>query len=410
MRNTLVSSFRATNISILNFIVLFIFLLRTQDVLYAQAPDLRDGVYVVIGVFGVHNNATRYLERVKSMGMQPRYGLRSANRLFYVYDYYSDSDVERARTRRDQLRANPAFYDAWVLYNGIDPGIEDEEPEPAVSALALTAPDEVYQELGETLGEEQPQTAPAMQTGTPPPTIGGVFPMIFSAINARNLREVPGTITLVDAERQRPMRQVSTNALQQVEAPSTQSRRILAVCDIFGYQKQQVEFVPGNYAASPDQEVISMLGDTAVIGFQLIRHPLGSTISMFNVYFYNDATLMRPESRFELNSLLDMLNEDNSLNITIHGHTNTNSAGKIIRLRDDDNNFFEVTSNNIQDHGSAKKLSLERANVIKRWLVQQGIDENRMKLKAWGGKRMLYDKNDALARRNVRVDIELMKP
>ena len=406
----MVSSIRVLTIPRLISFGMFLFLLQTQAVLYAQVPDLRDGVYVVIGVFGVQNNATRYLERVKSMGIQPHYGLRSANRLFYVYDYYSDSDVERARTRRDQLRANPAFYDAWVLYHGLDPGTEDEESEPAGPALALTAADDGFQELGETLGQEEPQTAPAMQPGTPPPTTGSVFPMVFSAINARTLREVPGLVTLVDADRQRPMRQVGTNSPQQVEAPSTQTRRILAVCDIFGYQKQQIEFVPGNYAASPDKEVISMLGDTAVIGFQLIRYPLGSTISMFNVYFYNDATLMRPESRFELNSLLDMLNEDNSLNITIHGHTNTNSAGKIIRLRDDDNNFFEVTTNNIQDHGSAKKLSLERAKVIKRWLEQQGIGENRMKLNAWGGKRMLYDKNDALARRNVRVDIELMKP
>jgi outer membrane protein OmpA-like peptidoglycan-associated protein len=76
---------------------------------------------------------------------------------------------------------------------------------------------------------------------------------------------------------------------------------------------------------------------------------------------------------------------------------------------DDDDNFFTITPNNIDDYGSAKKLSKARADVIARWLVEQGIDKKRMDIKGWGGKKMVYKKNDAMAGKNVRVEIEIVK-
>jgi outer membrane protein OmpA-like peptidoglycan-associated protein len=130
---------------------------------------------------------------------------------------------------------------------------------------------------------------------------------------------------------------------------------------------------------------------------------------MYQVYFYNDAAIMKPESKFELNSLLDMLKENENLEITIHGHTNGNAPGKIIKLTPGDTRFFEVSDTNIESQGSAKELSKQRAEVIKNWLISKGISEKRMKLEGWGGKKMLYDKNDPMAARNIRVEIEIMK-
>jgi outer membrane protein OmpA-like peptidoglycan-associated protein len=136
---------------------------------------------------------------------------------------------------------------------------------------------------------------------------------------------------------------------------------------------------------------------------------VGEVLTMYNVYFYNNAAIMKPESKFELNSLLGMLKENEKLTIRIHGHTNGNTAGKIIKLKEDDNNFFEITANNIDGLGSAKDLSQERADVIARWLMEQGIDKKRMDIKGWGGKKMIYKKTDAMAGKNVRVEIELLK-
>jgi len=62
-----------------------------------------------------------------------------------------------------------------------------------------------------------------------------------------------------------------------------------------------------------------------------------------------------------------------------------------------------------EGRGSAKRLSEERALVIKEYLVNQGIAADRMEIKAWGGNRPLYDKNHSLAQSNVRVEIEILE-
>jgi outer membrane protein OmpA-like peptidoglycan-associated protein len=56
-----------------------------------------------------------------------------------------------------------------------------------------------------------------------------------------------------------------------------------------------------------------------------------------------------------------------------------------------------------------KELSEARAQAIKGWLVANGIADNRISIKAWGGNRMLHDKNSNNARRNVRVEVEVLE-
>ncbi|MEQ8926423.1 MAG: hypothetical protein RLO81_11455 [Fulvivirga sp.] len=63
----------------------------------------------------------------------------------------------------------------------------------------------------------------------------------------------------------------------------------------------------------------------------------------------------------------------------------------------------------METKASAKKLSEYRAYTIQHWLMDQGIEENRMEIKGWGGKKMLYDKHSSLAEKNVRVEIEILE-
>ena len=383
-----------------------------------EVPELSDGTYAVVGAFRVYNNALNFMERLRSLGYEPKYALRRSNRLYHVYLPYQGSGVAAARSLVNELHKNPVFYDAWVFVyqDGKKDALENQPDTPdeliaqLPAELPVISPEPVVIHPEDAAGplpdkkEEMDGELVTMSMREKKKPV----PMLFNAVNARTLREVQGYITLVDAERDKAMRQVGANMVHMVEAPDTQTERMLAIADVFGFQKQQVEFIPKDPLSSPDAEVLRKSGDTVFVSYELSRYPVGSIITMYNVYFFNDASVMRPESRFELNSLLDMLRENSNLKIRIHGNTNSNEAGKIIRLKEDDYNFFEVTGNNIEEFGTAKKLSMERAKILRKWLVQQGISESRMNLKAWGGKRMLYDKNDPLARRNVRVDIEIL--
>jgi outer membrane protein OmpA-like peptidoglycan-associated protein len=90
----------------------------------------------------------------------------------------------------------------------------------------------------------------------------------------------------------------------------------------------------------------------------------------------------------------------------IHGHTNGNATGKIIRM-DVPGNFYSLSGTK-QGFGSAKQLSEERANVIREFLIASGISPDRMNIRAWGGKKPIHDKHSVRANENVRVEIEIL--
>jgi outer membrane protein OmpA-like peptidoglycan-associated protein len=59
--------------------------------------------------------------------------------------------------------------------------------------------------------------------------------------------------------------------------------------------------------------------------------------------------------------------------------------------------------------GSARELSFQRAETIKEYLEINGVSADRIEIKAWGGKRPLYDKHSANAKKNVRVEVEILR-
>lgn len=125
------------------------------------------------------------------------------------------------------------------------------------------------------------------------------------------------------------------------------------------------------------------------------------------IFFYRDAAVLRPESRYEVDRLVQLMKDHPDDKIRIHGHTNGNDKGPIIRLKNGSKDFFSL-DNTVQDYGSAQKLSELRAMLIRDYLVYNGINIKRMSIKAWGGKKPLFQVDDEKAEANVRVEIEVL--
>jgi outer membrane protein OmpA-like peptidoglycan-associated protein len=189
-----------------------------------------------------------------------------------------------------------------------------------------------------------------------------------------------------------------------VSSPLNKSGEISLVCEVFGYRKVQRNFDYGNPVAD---DISSEDNKGTVVPFELVRLQKGDIAVMYNVYFFKDAGIMRPESRYEINSLLEMMKENPKYKIKIHGHTNGGAAGKIISIGES-KDFFSLTGT-VESTGTAKKLSKERADVIKKYLLDNGIEATRMEIKAWGGKRPIHDKLSNRAQENVRVEIEILQ-
>ncbi|HEY5692829.1 MAG TPA: OmpA family protein, partial [Cyclobacteriaceae bacterium] len=225
----------------------------------------------------------------------------------------------------------------------------------------------------------------------------------FLLYNTQKLNKVNDEVDLVN-EAGRKLFSYPGNELVIVRKADASANIILA-CEVMGYRKLLFKlnydnpFLTEGVTRGDDEE--------AIVPFGLVRLQKGDIAVMYNVYFFKDAAIMRSESRYEINNLLDMMKENTAYRIMIHGHTNGNSAGKIITIGDS-KNYFSL-SDTKDGRGSAKKLSEQRAEVIREYMMDQGIGADRMEIKAWGGKRPLYDKNHSLAQSNVRVEIEIIE-
>ncbi|MBC6610400.1 OmpA family protein [Hymenobacter sp. BT507] len=109
----------------------------------------------------------------------------------------------------------------------------------------------------------------------------------------------------------------------------------------------------------------------------------GATLTLPNLYFTRSTAALLPTSYLTLNALARTLRQQLTLRLTIAGHTD-----------------------NIGDAALNQRLSEQRAQVVRRYLVQQGIDSLRLAAVGYGGTRPVADNRDPRQRpRNRRVEV-----
>lgn len=370
--------------------------------------------YVVIGAFAVHKNAVKFTSHAIGLKFDARYEFNPNRNLYYVY-VLDTKDREIALSEARRLRVESEFIDAWV-YGGVlgqdGPGIDiNPVTETQVGAVQRDAMKSAAVEQnsapvaateGATTATASPQPAGHASREVEDAALGKRF--IFKLFRASDKSTVDGDVDVIDTDRSRKMATFKGNEPVRVTSPANKSGDISLMCEVFGYRKVQHDL---NYN-NPNGEGIQTDGDGNVtVPFELVRLQRGDIAVMYNVYFFKDAGVMRPESRYEVTSLLEMLKENPNYKIKLHGHTNGGAPGKIISMGEE-KNFFSLTGTK-EGFGSAKKLSQERAEVIRDYLLNEGIDASRMQIKAWGGKRPIHEKNSPRAEENVRVEVEILE-
>jgi outer membrane protein OmpA-like peptidoglycan-associated protein len=414
----------------------------------AQHPtELVPGYYIVVGAYkpSRENVAQNYTEVLNRRGFKAGYGFNSSRNYFFVYLKYfnelKESLVDMQRTRKQG-----EFTDAWVRVvagdltaaniarnsaktNAQAPTAKTNDlvktdTAPVKEQTAIAPVQELAKEKVEAPVQKEtavqktepavytsPQSAPAEVTDNPAIkqydkiTLGNTE-VFLSLFNATNNRIVEGNIKVIDTDRTKLLKEVKGNEYMVLPDPKNNSGQLTLICEAFGYRKIQQQINYPLPLADTIKDYVDLMGTTFVLNFDLVRYHKGDMATLYNVYFYNDAALMLPESKYELNSLLQMMTENPKYRIRLHGHTNGNYHGRIISMGEN-KNFFSLdgSKNSI---GSAKDLSYNRAEIIKEYLQTNGVDPSRVEIKAWGGKRPIFDKHGVNAKKNVRVDVEIL--
>ena len=403
----------------IKYVILIGLLCYSDRLLSQNSKELAPGYYVVVAAYAKsrENVAQNYVEVLRLKGLSPSYGFNSRRNLYFVYLNYFDNLKESLQDMK-HTRGQGDFTDAWVRVVAGDIGSKgDVSSTPATPSTPAVAT-EIPNETKPVTVESQPasSSAPSIQepevTENPPITQYPVMTLgntevFLSLYNARNNRIVDGTVQVVDTDRSRLITHVKGNEYLLLPDPKSKSGQLTLICEAFGYRKIQQEINYPLPLADTVKPYIDLMGTTLVINFDLVRYHKGDIATLYNVYFYNDAALMLPESKFELGSLLQLMSENPKYKIRLHGHTNGNYTGKILTVGPD-KNFFSLDGAQ-QGMGSAKDLSRGRAEVIRDFLVSNGVNATRMEIKAWGGKRPIYDKNSINAKKNVRVEVEILE-
>ncbi len=396
--------------------VLLFFILSSVG--WAQVPE---GVksYAIIGAFEKELNAEKLSKNYKDKLLDAQVKVNQANGMYYVYVNESD-DVEEVRSKVLELRTQFAsLSEAW-LYNGNFnclhiPSDQLKKQEVSEESKGFGM-EKLVHDVEEAEFEREERQAQAMSNPSVPTKKEkriskpeGTYWVYFNVYNETDLNEISGSVKVFDDERDKEIGSEPTHELITLKPPNNGTNKVKFESDIFGYRTEERAIDLDEPLSGDSKDYISVVGDSIIVDFPLKRYNKGDFMTMWNVYFYIDAAIMKEESVLELNQLLDMMRDNDNIKIMIHGHTNGNSHGVVKHLDLDDKSFFSLNGSHLEDKASAKKLSEFRAYTIQHWLMDQGIAEERMEIKGWGGKKMIYDKHSSNADKNVRVEIEILE-
>lgn len=394
------------------------------------SKELAAGYYIVVAAYdnSREDYAKRYAQSLVDRGLKAEYGLNSSRDLFYVYLQAHDNLRTALKSMYD-VRGGGEFKDAWVR---VVPGVIGQPGESERPVTVDTAPVEETPK-NETPVKEEKSAEPAVKKEEPvvvvavekpveaveetpvveekiiqeyPMTLGN-SEIFLSLFNASNNRIIDGEVMVIDTDRGRLLKTVKGNEYLSLPDPKNESGKITLICDVFGYRKLQYDINFRNPEKDTALAYVDMMGFSFIVSFDMVRYRKGDIKTLSHVYFFNDAAIMLPESRYEVNQLQQMMTENPKMKILLHGHTNGHYHGKIIKMGPE-KSFFSIGKDAISTVGSAKDLSYERAEVIKEYLVANKISADRIDVKGWGGKKPLFDKHSANARKNVRVEVEVI--
>ena len=362
--------------------------------------------YVVVGAFAQESNAQKFTGYVRSLRYPANYELNVAKNYYYVY-VLKTAERETGMMQVKTLQEESEFKDAWLFsgHLGNSPEVVSAPvPQSETSTPVITEKDiaVVSEPQLDTTTQVQISIVPATEGEPEMKVKGKLFKFVIETLDGKI---VNGEVHNVDYKRGRELASFASNKYIDLPHPSKENNPMAMVCGIFGY-KEDVKFLDYNNPAA-EEGIVQDAKGAWIIPYRLERLKKGDVSVMYKVSFYKDAVVMLPQSKSEMDELVNMMKDNPNYKIKIHGHCNGSNSRKIIALGQN-KNYFNIQGAD-EHNGSAKELSKLRAEAVQSYLADNGIDVNRAEVYAWGALNMLVPQTSNSAKLNDRIEIEIMQ-
>ncbi|MFZ1807571.1 MAG: OmpA family protein [Cyclobacteriaceae bacterium] len=375
----------------------------------AKAQSSPDEHYVVIGAFANHNNAIRWTDNANSKNFSAQYAMNQSRKLYYVYILRTE-DKRKAFSFMMKIRVETSYKDAWVFSGKLG---AEAEVVPEESPVVEETPEEIPEE--EPIFEEvEPTEEPIVEEPTEEPIVEETpeepivekpkgKPFMFKLVSEEE--DVLGEVHVLESPQATQYQAYNGNEVVYLTSPRNSEGAFIAAVQAPGFRPVEITIDyndPSIYSSGfgPQNEII--------IPIELVRSKRGDYIEFNKVRFFGNSAIFQPESKIELDGLVDLMKEQPKYKIMIHGHCNGKQSRNVV-TKGNSNEFFETSTLNNRASVSAKELTQFRADLVKEYLVSQGIDVKRIKTKAEGGKVMIYPQSGTLSGYNDRIEVEIKK-
>lgn len=378
--------------------------------------------YVVVGAFAQENNAKKFTGFVKRKFFQASYELNQQRKLYYVYAWKGTDRAEVVNLAKT-LQKQPEFFDCWVFAKPILINIQVVEESPPV--VIEEPPQEIPKEAQpEPVSEtqpvvKQPQVDSAqvteyadagVDTVAAEPQVDEVPRVVKGKLFKFEVKTSDGSpivakVHHVNTKLGRDIAVYASGNYVDLPSPGTVKEMTL-VCGIFGY-KEITRTVNYTNPAAKQKDVALDPKGAWVVPFNLERLKTGDFSIMYDVSFFKNSVAMQEKSKADLEILLNMMKDNPRLKIRIHGHANGTKERVITNLREEKSYFTPESST--KSKATATELSMLRAQALKSYLMDNGIEESRLDVKAIGGKGMIVSETHPAAHLNDRIEIQILK-
>jgi outer membrane protein OmpA-like peptidoglycan-associated protein len=355
--------------------------------------------YVVVGAFAMDKSANEFKGYLPGQVVDTSYTLTEDKNLLHFF-VLRTSDKESATSKALELKK---VIGSWIPEDGIRGEIRAE------GTLSGEVKIPGIKEGDDATVEESPSSSASSSTyaasaGNIPPRPAGKY-FKFKIETPEGL-PLAAQVHHVDFDNGRELAAYSANTFVDLLQTGQTSRPMAVVCGLFGY-KEIHKYIDYSDPAMTDAEAYIDSEGAWVIPYKLERVEKGDVSTMYNVSFYKDAAVMRKSSQADLDELVRMMHSNPYYEITIHAHCNGKNKREII-APGEKRNYFDAEGS-VKVMGSAKDLTTLRAEAIRAYLADNGVDSERVKIFSWGASDMLVKSDSPEAAFNNRIEIEFTR-